>query len=128
MKNNILYLLLFLLTGCGATIIKPVNSNNPYAPLNESQSEGEVVYRLGRMDSYNESQRNDAYKKMYSQCNGKYIIVNEWTDNENVIGGFSTSNANATTNRNQAIASLQSDSVIVQDNKHYRHIVFKCAL
>lgn len=125
-KVILMALVVFLLAGCGATMVKPVNTGSKYAPLNEGDGKGEAIYRLGRMDSFNDSQREDAYKKMYEQCDGKYNIVDEWTDSENTSSGFAQSTTNATANKSQAKVQSQSTSMFVDDQTHYRHITFKC--
>lgn len=125
-KVILMGLVMLAVAGCGATMVKPVNTGSKYAPLNEGDGEGEVIYRLGRMDSFNESQREGAYKKMYEQCNGKYNVADEWTDSESTSSGFAQSTANATATKFQAKAQSQSTSMFVDDQMHYRHITFKC--
>ncbi len=125
-KVILLIVVSLCLVNCGATMVKPINTGSKYAPLNESNRDGEVVYRLGRMDAFNKSQRESAYKQMYEQCNGKYNINNEWTDAESSSGGFSQSSASGSANKNQANVKAQSSSAYSSDTTLYQHISFSC--
>ena len=107
-------------------MVKPVNTGSKYAPLNESNGDGEVFYRLGIMDVFNTSQRESAYKQMFEQCKGKYNITNEWTDEQNSSSGFSQSSARVYANNNQANAKGQSSSAYSSGTTFYQHITFRC--
>jgi len=84
MKIKILLLFLFLvLLGCSASnVIKPGNTNSKYAPQNERNRTGVVKYLNQGASFVRESRREDAYKQMHNNCNGKYNIVNEGVRSE----------------------------------------------
>lgn len=81
MKFNysIFIVILFILSGCGAkNVVKPGGkSDSKYAPQNEASRNGIVKYLNDGSSYIVKSRREDAYKIMYQNCNGKYNIVNE---------------------------------------------------
>ncbi len=68
-----------LLSGCSATHVMGPSAgvDSKYSPVNERERTGVVRYLNKGADFVIKSRRNDAYKKMYESCNGKYKIVNE---------------------------------------------------
>jgi hypothetical protein len=69
---------LFALTSCTAQmIVPPGNTKSKYAPANQSSNKGIVKYSTEGARSVVEARREDAYKRMYSACGGRYIIVSE---------------------------------------------------
>jgi hypothetical protein len=85
MKNLIIPIAtIFLLSGCTSADIlrKPgeVSKQSQYAPQNEkskSDDIGIMRYLNEGAAFVTEARREDAYKKMYNLCNGKYELVNE---------------------------------------------------
>lgn len=71
--------MLVTLVGCSASnVVKPEGkSNSKYAPQNEAGINGIVKYLNKGGEFVKKTRRDDAYKKMYENCNGKYNIVNE---------------------------------------------------
>lgn len=67
------------LTACAtADLVHPVGgSASSYAPSNESQRPGMVKYLNQGADFVIKARREDAYKKMYESCGGRYKIVSE---------------------------------------------------
>lgn len=70
------------MSGCSAS---NVNMHGPstslYAPINETLSTGEISYCNAGAKSVRDARREDAYKKMYEACGGKYAIVHEEDQN-----------------------------------------------
>jgi hypothetical protein len=74
MKKLLILIPLFV-SGCTASRVYTSGSSN-YAPVNEKRG-GTVKYQAG----YNMTQRSDrerAYRMMFNECSGKYIITNEY--------------------------------------------------
>lgn len=72
------YLLLLPLVGCvtpdyGADMVAPATASQ-YGPVNQT---GIVRYSRSGSSDVVSARREDAYKQMWSQCNGKYRIVSE---------------------------------------------------
>jgi hypothetical protein len=84
--------LILLLGGCAnnAKVLQvPGNTEqSKYGPQNEKRLTGIVAYKLGG-DA--EANREEAYKKMFDTCNGKYNIIKEWEQSKGgvfVYGAF----------------------------------------
>lgn len=71
--------MLVTLVGCSASnVVRPEGkSNSKYAPQNEAGRNGVVKYLNKGGEFVKKARRDDAYKKMYENCNGEYNIVNE---------------------------------------------------
>jgi len=82
--------------GCSATsVIQPGSSSkSKYAPINEEVRTGIIRYLNQGASFVRNSRREDAYKKMYNFCNGKYTILNEGIRSE---GGVITPIGNSAT-------------------------------
>src|SRR5690348_16990394 len=69
---------------CGAQMISSAGSSgSPYAPLNDGKRLGLVKYQIDGADFIVRRRREDAYKKMYESCGGRYLIVAEGAREEN---------------------------------------------
>jgi hypothetical protein len=86
-KISVTSCLILILSGCIATanMVKNPNESNSqskYAPDSEKKSNGVgvVSYMNEGIISIRETRREDAYKKMYGACNGKYEIFDERSD------------------------------------------------
>lgn len=68
-----------LFNGCSAKIEHMPGSieKSKYAPVNEAEQYGVISYRNQGIASVRKARREDAYKKMYTACNGKYKIIDE---------------------------------------------------
>jgi hypothetical protein len=97
-------------------MVTPVNSVSSFRPVNEGQGPGLVTYRLGRMDLFNRSQREDAYRQMFEQCSGKYRIDKEWTDAVQEVAGGYIGGTNGT----------PGSAFLSTDQTQYIHIQFSC--
>ena len=64
------------LTACAAQMVSSPGaaSTSAYAPVNEASRGGIVKYLNEGADFVRKPRREDAYKQMYSACNGKYRI------------------------------------------------------
>jgi hypothetical protein len=64
------------LSACTAQLVSPpgAESSSPYTPVNEKSRGGVVKYLDDGADFVRDKRRNDAYKQMYTACNGKYRI------------------------------------------------------
>jgi hypothetical protein len=77
MKNLLMYTagIILIISGCVASMERYPGSvsNSKYAPSNSSSQSGLISYSSddGKMA------REDAYKKMYNACNGRYSIIGE---------------------------------------------------
>jgi hypothetical protein len=79
MKLIILFSLI-VLASCGSTdVTKPTRSQ--YAPK-DYRPVGMVKYLNEGMDSMKASRKDDAFKKMSENCNGKYKVTSEGPGNE----------------------------------------------
>lgn len=87
-------LLVFSLTGCGASMVSTRgDSQSPYAPTNERDSRGGTVKYLNEgIASVRKSRREDAYRQMHDFCNGAYKITAEGPKSE---GGMAMPIGNA---------------------------------
>jgi hypothetical protein len=85
MKIIILAILLFL-TACGSTDVtlptRPEHAPKDYKP------KGMVKYNNAGMDSVKAKRKEDAFKRMSDNCNGKYKVLDEGAKAE---GGIVTS-------------------------------------
>lgn len=79
MFSRFLLLAIFAtLSSCTATMVsKPGAVDSKYAPLNETNRAGLIKYLNQGGDSVIDKRREDAYKKMYDACQGKYVINKE---------------------------------------------------
>lgn len=80
LKQIILSLTSICLFSCAtAEIVNPIGgiSGSAYAPSNESQRPGMIKYLNQGADFVIKARREDAYKKMYESCSGRYKIVSE---------------------------------------------------
>jgi len=123
--NNLpkLFLLLsmFSITGCVATanLIKhpaSAKTNSKYAPESEKRANGigVVNYLNEGIKSIRDARREDAYKKAYESCNGKYEIIDERSTYTDPM--YITSQSSYSTNT-YTTYSVKSE---------YRYIYFKC--
>jgi len=88
--------LLFICAACTAQMVNAPGgmSDSPYAPVNEASRSGVIKYLNGGADAVIKSRREDAYKKMYDACNGKYRIDAEGPREEGgVVMGISPSSS-----------------------------------
>jgi hypothetical protein len=75
---------------CGAQMnARPSSAEQPsrYGPVSQPDSEGEVQYPLGGLDSIVAGRREDAYKQMFAACNGSYSITHE-EDKEGTVASI----------------------------------------
>ena len=80
MKIPVLFIVLACLSSCtSAEIVNPIGSGSgsAYAPSNEVQRPGMIKYLNQGADFVIKARREDAYKKMYDSCGGRYKIVSE---------------------------------------------------
>lgn len=86
MKTVTLFLVttLFTLFGCSAhnVVLPGSSSNSKYAPLNEKNRNGIIRYLNQGASFARKTRREDAYKQMHKNCNGKYVILNEGVKSE----------------------------------------------
>lgn len=107
MKIKILTTIL-LLTSCSAKmVVKPGDTSNKYAPINEESRPGIIRYLNEGVASVKKARRDDAYRKMYEICSGKYKIVSEGAANKQQI-------------------STNAYSGVVSGNSEYIYIHFEC--
>ena len=93
MKKNMC--LLFCLTvlvsaGCSsANLVLDSRANTvpqEYAPMNKQKEKYGVVNYLNEgADFVIQARRKDAFKKMFESCDGKYIVINEGSNESNPI-------------------------------------------
>lgn len=68
------YFFLFLLVGCSASsVVKPGSSAHP----NEDGRTGIIRYLYEGGAYLRKERRNAAYKRMFENCKGRYIIISE---------------------------------------------------
>ncbi|MCK9455531.1 MAG: hypothetical protein WCY51_07480 [Sulfurimonas sp.] len=86
-------ILTIIFSGCTAKIEHMPGSieKSKYAPINSEEQYGLVSYLNGGASSVREARREDAYKKMYEACSGKYKIIDESNKNS---GAMFISNGN----------------------------------
>ena len=72
-------LVAIFLSGCSASVVATRgNSTSQFAPTNEKTERGGTVKYLNQGYQFARSaRREDAYKKMYTQCGGPYRITSE---------------------------------------------------
>lgn len=84
MKHSTIAMLVFVATatvGCSTVSMKaPSNRvSSQYAPQNDNRHvDGLVTYLDSTLDSTAQGRREDSYKQMFEQCNGKYVIKREY--------------------------------------------------
>lgn len=73
-----------LLAGCGSRMVIPAGGSAPtaYGPLNETVRPGMVSYLNAGALHLREARRRHAYQQMYTQCQGRYAILAEGTNND----------------------------------------------
>jgi len=101
-----------VLSGCGVTMIQSAQSGSKYAPQNEGDGRtGVVTYIENETPLIVKYAREQAYKKMWAECIGKYRINHEWTSitEDELAPSF-------------AFLSLNAPASATQ----YRHIAFQC--
>lgn len=77
MKSFSLIVFFLYISSCAtADLVHPVGGS-AYAPTNDSQRPGLVKYLNQGAEFVIKARREDAYKKMFESCDGKYKIVNE---------------------------------------------------
>jgi hypothetical protein len=76
-KRLLVMLLIILLAGCGANMIRVPGETSQYAPMNDNPKRGVISYKANGPAWAVKARLEDAYKQMYELCNGKYIIINE---------------------------------------------------
>ena len=121
-KTTSIVVAIISLSGCltTANLIKSPHegrTNSKYAPESEKQADGigVVSYLNEGIASIREARREDAYKKAFESCDGKYDIVAEtsnYTDPMYITNQSSYSKSTYNT------YSVQSE---------YRYIYFKCS-
>jgi hypothetical protein len=102
--------LLFICTACTAQMVNAPGgmSDSTYAPVNEASRSGVIKYLNGGAEAVIKSRREDAYKKMYQACNGKYRIDAEGPHEE---GGV--------------VMALSPSSTVFADSEYW-YIQFSC--
>ena len=73
---------ILIFSGCSTTNVEQVPgsmAHSKYAPVNSQEQYGVVSYLDKGFSSA--ARREDAYKKMYEVCNGKYKIIRESSKN-----------------------------------------------
>jgi hypothetical protein len=83
-----------LLGGCAsADMVSSPNSGSAYAPSNESSRAGVVKYLNDGAGFVRKQRRENAYKQMFTACNGRYNIDAEGSSPE---GGASIASGKST--------------------------------
>lgn len=65
------------IVGCSAKMVSAPGMSSapsPYAPVNEANRGGVIKYRNEGVAAIRQKRREDAYKQMFTACNGKYKI------------------------------------------------------
>jgi hypothetical protein len=110
--NRALVIWLFvLLTGCTATMIQP--PVHEYGP-NEGPQIGKIVYGPALLG------QDDAYKQMYSACNGHYKIINQDIQERNKSTIYDAS-AKTTAKNDKTITAKKTEN-----SQDYTVITFEC--
>jgi hypothetical protein len=75
---------MIFLIGCAAQMVVNPGSqaDSPYSPINEASRPGIIRYLSEGAQPVKEARRNDAYRKMYEACGGKYRILREGSRSE----------------------------------------------
>lgn len=68
---------LLALAGCSAGQVKGDSFKSSYAPVNHTGATKSVNYCNAGAQVVRNSRREDAYRKMYMDCNGRYEIIRE---------------------------------------------------
>jgi len=89
-KYSLGFLLLMVIAGCTAKMVVPPGSSisSRYAPQNEPERCGIMKYLNQGASSVIQARREDAYKQMWSLCNGSYKIVWEGPYQEGTAAGI----------------------------------------
>jgi hypothetical protein len=86
MRNLKMFLAGIALAGIGgcmsAEMVSSPNSGSAYAPVNEGARSGVVKYLNDGAAYVRDQRREDAYKQMYTACNGHYKILAESSNPE----------------------------------------------
>ena len=76
MKKIYFFIIIVLFIGCSARVdYAPMTVDSKYAPINSSEQYGMVSYLNEGIEPIRKARREDAYKKMYKICKGRYKIV-----------------------------------------------------
>jgi ABC-type transport system involved in cytochrome bd biosynthesis fused ATPase/permease subunit len=81
MKLILMMISVLLLSSCSSKMTKSVGHKSAYAPANYEEK-GAVEYLNAGADWVIEKRREDAFKQMYSACNGQYEITREGNKSE----------------------------------------------
>ena len=78
-RTTLFLITVFVILGCTSSmVIKPGSQvQSQYAPVNESTRRGIVKYLNQGASFVIEQRRKHAYRRMYTECGGKYRIVAE---------------------------------------------------
>lgn len=88
-------LLVALFFACTSAQMVEKRGTSPYAPQNAREG-GRVRYLVAGMESVVSSRREDAYRQMYDECRGVYVITREWDENGGTFtNGWGQSNTNS---------------------------------
>ncbi|MCG7584591.1 hypothetical protein [Photobacterium sp. OFAV2-7] len=115
MKFISIFFSALLLIGCSAGEIQSNTDHlSPYAPLNASDTGiHSIAYLDEGADLVRDARREDAFKKMFDYCDGRYVLLDEQGQ---VVGG------------NQTIHQETLDGYISTTlSSRYRTFYFKCA-
>lgn len=106
-----------MFAGCSAEQ-RVTRGESMYGPINESRG-GEIRYLAEGANFVVSERREDAYRRMFQQCGGRYVIDREWNaaDGEVTVGS-----ASATSVYGTAFASGEAYSKGVV----YRYIAYSC--
>lgn len=93
-------LLVAVLFACTSAQMVERRAPSPYGPQN-AQEGGRVRYLVAGMESVVSSRREDAYRQMYDECRGAYVIAREWDENDgSFTNGWGQSNTTTFANGN----------------------------
>lgn len=81
--SRLLFPLMLLFAGCTAQMVT-TRGDSPYGPINEAPG-GHIRYPAEGGDSASRTLREDAYRQMYAQCDGRYRILLEWDEVDGAI-------------------------------------------
>lgn len=83
MKTLFLAVMMFALSGCAAQMMR-TSGESEYAPVNEGNG-GQVRYLAAGIPPVQRARREDAYRQMYEQCQGRYRILSESSESAGAI-------------------------------------------
>lgn len=76
-KGSALLIFSLMLAGCSAGQVRGDAFKSAYAPVNQAISSQAINYCNAGAKFVRDSRREDAYRKMYATCRGKYQIIRE---------------------------------------------------